>query len=183
MNEDPLFEHVNETKSLYKGKYLHLERLHLRLPDGKEGTREVVRVRDAVAILPVDTDGTVYLIRQHRPAIGKTIIEAPAGIMDKKNESLEECARRECEEETGIVPGKLTKLITYAHAEGYSTGFITLFLGTSLEKGGKLNLDQSEFVEQVSMPYKQLLGMVKENRIIDSKTILCALLSENLLKG
>ena len=181
MNHDSLFEHVKKRESIFQGKYLNLERLHLQFPNDIKGIREVVRVKDAVAVLPVDSENTVHLIRQHRPAIGKTIIEVPAGIMDKKEESLEECAKRECEEETGVIPGKLTRLITYAHAEGYSTGFITLFLGTELKHTKNLNLDQTEFVEQVSMPYTELLKMVLKNQIIDSKTILSTLLSKEII--
>jgi ADP-ribose pyrophosphatase len=162
---------------LFTGAYLKLDRLEMELPDGRKGVREVVLVPDAVAILPVDADGTAHLIRQHRPAIGRTIIEAPAGVLDHPDEPPEACARRECREETGIVPGKLVKLISYAHAEGYSTGFITLFLGLDLKHTGKTSLDASEYVEQVAMPFGELLDSVRANRIIDSKTMLCALLS------
>ncbi len=178
---DPLFEKVLKRKRLYSGSYLKLDSLEIRLPDGKKALREIVNVRDAVAVMPVDRDGTVHLIRQHRPAIARTIIEVPAGVIDP-GESPEKCARRECEEETGIIPGRLRRLITYSHAEGYSTGFITLFLATNLKHTGKLNLDQSEFVEQVRMPYRKLMSMIKSNKIIDSKTILCAILGLGHLK-
>jgi ADP-ribose pyrophosphatase len=175
MRHDPLFEPVKNRTVPFKGSYLTLERLTIILPDRTEAIREIVRVRNAVAILPVEKDGTVHLVRQHRPAIEKTIVEIPAGIVEK-NESLAACARRECEEETGYRPRTLKKLITYAHAEGYSTGYITLFAGTNLVKTGGTKLDRTEFVEQVSMPLEKLLRMVRQNKIIDSKTILCTML-------
>jgi ADP-ribose pyrophosphatase len=174
---DPLFESVTRKELIFHGAYLDLLRLTVRVPNGRTAHRETVRVRDAVGVMPVDKDGTVHLIRQHRPAIGRTIMEIPAGVLDSRKETPEACARRECEEETGIIPGKLKKLITYSHAEGYSTGFITLFLATDLKHTGKLNLDESEFVEQVKMPFSKLLKMIARNEIIDSKTMLCALMS------
>jgi ADP-ribose pyrophosphatase len=167
---------------IFKGAYLKLDRLEMELPDGRKGVREVVCVPDAVAVLPVDADGTAHLIRQHRPAIGRTLIEVPAGVLNRPDEPLEACARRECREETGIMPGKLVRLITYAHAEGYSTGFITLFLGLKLRHTNKTRLDPSEYVEQVALPFRKLWNMVRENGIVDSKTILCTILSRPFLK-
>jgi ADP-ribose pyrophosphatase len=178
--QEKVFEEIIKREPLFHGKYLHLERLNVKLPDGRQGEREIVRVRDAVAVLPLDDGGKVHLVRQHRPAIERTLVEIPAGLLDI-DESLSDAAVRECEEETGFRPGHLQELITYAHAEGYSTGFVTLFLGTELEYTGKTNLDATEFVEPADMPFDELLHMVRENRIYDSKTILGTLLTERLI--
>jgi ADP-ribose pyrophosphatase len=146
------------------------------LSDGREGKREIVRVPDAAAVLPVDDKGNVHLVRQVRHAVGRTLIEVPAGLLnDGENES--DAARRECEEETGLYTGELKKLLYYAHAEGYSTGFITLFLGTKLSYTGKTNMDETEFVEPVCLQYRDLVELMRKNQIIDSKTILCILLT------
>lgn len=175
-----VFEEIIKREPLFHGKYLHLERLDVRLPDDRPGEREIVRVRDAVAVLPLDDEGNVHLVRQHRPAIERTLVEIPAGLLDG-DESPSDAAVRECEEETGYRPGHLRELITYAHAEGYSTGFVTLFLGTELEYTGKTSLDATEFVESVCMPFDELFNMVQENQILDSKTILGTLLTERLI--
>ena len=180
MNRDKeSLEEIINRELVFQGNYLNLEKLDIRLPDGRIGKREIVRVGDAVAVLPLDEKGNVHLVRQHRPAIRRTILEIPAGIIDE-NEAPEDAASRECEEETGYRPAKLKALITYAHAEGYSSGFITLFFGTELEYTGNIHLDASEYVEPVSMPFGELLKMVKDNQFIDSKTILSTLLSEKL---
>jgi ADP-ribose pyrophosphatase len=178
---DPLREPVLRREELFSGIYLRLERLTVRLPDGRTAEREVVSVRDAVAVLPVDAEGSVRLVRQHRPAIGRTLLEVPAGLI-QPGEDPEEAARRECGEETGVRPARLRRLITYAHAEGYSTGFITLFLGTGLGETRPLRLDETEFVEPVSVPFDRLAGMARAGEIVDSKTILCVLLSENAMR-
>ncbi|MFC1564085.1 NUDIX hydrolase [candidate division KSB1 bacterium] len=180
MNKDYLDQPVLSCNKIYTGKYLDLEKIEVGLPDGRKAEREVVRVRDAVAVLPVDEEGNVYLVRQHRPAIGRTIIEIPAGLIDD-GEDAESSAVRECEEETGYKPGELRELVTYAHAEGYSTGMITLYLGTKLEKTGKMNFDESEILELVKMPFRELMDKVKSKQFIDSKTIISTLICEKIL--
>lgn len=178
--KDKLFEPVLSREKLFEGNYLDLDRYKIQLPDGKSAIREVVKVCNAVAVLPVDDKGYAHLVRQHRPAIGKTIIEVPAGLIDN-GEDENDSAVRECEEETGYKPEKLIKLITYAHAEGYSTGFITLFLGLQLKSVGKPKPDSTEFFEQETIHYYELLKMVRLNFFIDSKTILSTLLSQSYL--
>jgi ADP-ribose pyrophosphatase len=161
---------------LYKGRYLDLERMKVRLATGRTTSREVVRVKDTVAVLPVDDDGRAHLVRQHRHAIDTTLVEVPAGLIDP-GESAREAAKRECAEEIGYRPVELIELLRYAHAEGYSTGFMTLYLGTALKPDKEVPGDATESLEPVSMDYPVLLEMVRENRIIDSKTILCVLLA------
>ncbi len=172
-----ILEKIVKKSILYRGEYLVLERFDVRLPDGRNGHREVVRVPDAVAVIPVDEDGQVHIVKQFRAPIETQIIEVPAGLLNE-GESVEEAAARECEEETGYRPHKLHKLISYAHAEGYSTGWITLFLGTELEHTGRFHLDSTEFLECMHMPFGTLLDMVLEHRIVDSKTILSTLLTK-----
>ncbi len=181
LKKDPLHEPVLKKERVFSGSYLSLDRLTVRLPDGRTAEREVVAVQDAVAVLPVDPEGNVRLVKQHRPAIGRTILEAPAGLI-QTGENPAEAAKRECEEETGFRPGEVHRLITYAHAEGYSTGFITLYLGTGLKQTGPPRLDATEFLQPVSIPFRELREMVRKGEIVDSKTILCVLLAEEVLK-
>lgn len=174
MNLDEQLEHL---ETIYSGKYLDVRKYFLRLPDGREAIREIVHVRNSVGVLLVDQKGQAIVVRQHRPAIGKTILEIPAGQLDD-GESPEDAALRECEEETGYVPQKLEKLITYAHAEGYSTGWMTLFVGTDLFRTGEIKLDQTENLHTVSLPFDELVQKVRDNEIVDSKTILSVTLGE-----
>jgi ADP-ribose pyrophosphatase len=167
-------ERIVNRETRYAGRYLELQELTVRLPDGRTASREIVRVPDAVAVLPLDRTELAYLVRQHRPAVGKTLLEAPAGLIDP-GEGPEEAAVRECEEEIGFRPGRLIRLVRYAHAEGYSSGFITLFIGTDLEPSGPLRLDETEHLENVRIPFSQLLEKVHSNEIQDSKTILASL--------
>jgi ADP-ribose pyrophosphatase len=181
-SDDPLHETLIRRDRVFDGNFLHLDRLTVRLPDGRTGEREVVAMRDAVAVLPMDTEGKVHLVRQHRPAIGRTLLEVPAGLIDGA-EIPSDAAARECEEETGLRPGKLRELISYAHAEGYSTAFVTLFWGTEVEHTGKVRLDADEFVEPVAMPFDELLDLVLSGRIVDSKTIVSAMMVRDILRS
>lgn len=178
-DDDRLAEEVVGRRELFRGSYLRLEELAVRLPDGRPARREVVAVRDAVAVLPIDAEGRVHLVRQHRAAIGRTIIEAPAGVIEP-GEDPQEAARRECEEEVGLRPRRLLQLISYAHAEGYSSGFITLYAGLDLEAVESPGLDPTEVVERVVLPFAQLREKVRRNEIVDSKTILSTLLWERM---
>jgi ADP-ribose pyrophosphatase len=179
-SHDPLFEPVVARERIFDGRFLLVDRLTVRLPDGRTADREAVVMRNSVAVLPMDSEGNVHLVRQHRPAIGRTILEVPAGLIDG-GESASAAAVRECEEETGVRPGRLRELITYAHVEGYSTAFMTLYHATELDRTGKVRLDADEFVEPVTMPFDELLSLVRSNQIIDSKTILCAVMVREML--
>lgn len=165
---------------IYTGIYITVEKIRVQLPNRQLCDREIVRVKDAVAVLPIDEKGNAHLVRQYRPAINQVVLEIPAGLMDH-DENPEMAALRECEEEIGYKPRNIKKLLTYAHAEGYSTGLITLYLGTELAYTGKIQLDQSEFLEPVQMPFAELVHKVAANQIIDSKTIICTLLCQSQL--
>ena len=172
---DDLFEKVLHKEIRFQGDYLDLEILTVELPDHRQGKREIVRAPDAVAVFPIDGDGKVYLVRQYRPAVDQILLEIPAGIIDA-GETKEEAAGRECREEIGYHPGKLTPALTYAHAEGYSTGWITLFLGEILEPAAAASLDATEFLKSEVMPFEELQDLVAKGDIKDSKTILGTLL-------
>jgi ADP-ribose pyrophosphatase len=181
MIDGPAFEKIIGEEILYRGTYLNLKKIQIELPDGRQGMREIVEVRDASAILALDEKQNVLMVRQSRPAVNRTGLEIPAGLMDP-GESEEQAVLRECEEETGYQPKKIRRLIRYAHAEGYSTGFITLFLGMDLVKTGKMQLDTTEYLEPVFVPFDELVLMVRKNQIIDSKTILCVVLCECFIR-
>src|SRR3990172_774308 len=102
-----LQEKVLKRRVVYAGNYLTT---HLY----------VVRPPDAVAVVPLDDAGNIYLVRQYRPALGRVLCELPAGVIDP-GESPARTARRECAEETGMRPKRLRKLCVVYHAAGFFT--------------------------------------------------------------
>ncbi len=169
-----MIEHLIRKKIVYQGKYVRTEEQTLRLPDGTEAIREIVSPPDAVGILPIDKNETVYLVRQYRPAIEQITLEIPAGILDP-GEEPKDTAARECEEEIGMKPGKLTFLFSYYHSVGFSTGKIYLFLATDLIPSAEGHSDPEEFLERVTLPFSDLYQKGISGGIIDSKTLLASL--------
>jgi ADP-ribose pyrophosphatase len=169
-----LNETVIATRLVYQGHYLRAEERTVRLPDGREATREVVVPPNAVGVLPVTDTGTVYLVRQYRTAIERPILEIPAGILEP-GEDPAQTARRECAEEIGLAPSRLDPLFGYYHSVGFSTGRIEVFLGRDLQPAPHAHPDGTEFLEVVTMPFVDLLDRVHRGEIVDSKTLLATL--------
>lgn len=169
-----LHETVIATRVVYQGQYLRAEERTVRLPDGREGRREIVAPPDAVGVLPVTDTGMVHLVRQYRTSIERTILEIPAGILEP-GEDPAQTARRECAEEIGFTPTRLDPLFGYYHSVGFSTGRIEVFLGRGLEPAPHARPDSTEFLEVVTVPFAELLAMVGRGEIVDSKTLLAAL--------
>lgn len=166
-----LIERVIGKRVVYTGNYLSTEQHTVILPDGRRAIRDIVRPPDAVAVVPIDEDGLIYLVRQYRSAIRRAIYEIPAGIIDE-GERPATTARRECEEEIGLRPRKLIKLCKFYSAVGFSTGSIQLFMAQGLTAGRRAHSDATEFLEVRAIPFEQALRWVLTNRIVDAKSIL-----------
>ncbi len=171
---------VSVKESIYQGKYLNFERWNIILPNHQSAIREIVVPHHAVAVVPVDSQQRLHLVRQARPAVNDLLIEIPAGIIDA-GETPEITARRELVEEIGYYPRTLKKIVTYYHAEGYSTGIITLFLGTDLEICTDAQPDHEEFIERLTVPFSEALTWVYQGRFKDSKSMLGILLTQGLI--
>ena len=168
-----------ESRLLHDGRIVHLSMDSVRYPDGSTGSLELIRHSGAAAVVPLlgdpsDPDPRVVLLRQFRYAAGGDIYEVPAGRPDREGEPWEDVARRECEEETGYVPGQLRRLTTIYTTPGFTDERIHLFLATDLTRGTS-ELDEDEFVEVLTMPFSEAVQAVRDGRIIDGKSI-CALL-------
>lgn len=162
-------ETVIKSERLYDGRIVVLDLLDVRLPNGEQSRREVVRHPGAVAVVPLDIDGTVILVSQYRIAADRIMLEIPAGTLDV-GEPPELCAERELQEEAGLKPGELVSLGGIFAAPGYTTEYIHLFLATDLQPSS-LEMDDDEFIEVVRVPFDEALRMVDSGEIADSKTV------------
>jgi ADP-ribose pyrophosphatase len=166
-------------REIHHGRIVHLFLDRVRFPDGSEGELELIRHSGAAAVLPVlgDPDGPdplILLIRQYRYAAGGFMLEVPAGRPDHPGEDWVVCARRELQEETGLVAGTLQHLTTIFTTPGFTDEKIHLFLASDLTTGEQA-LDPDEFVEPVSMPMSRALELIQSGEISDAKSI-CTLL-------
>ena len=160
---------------IHAGRVVHLSTDTVRFPDGSEGELELIRHSGAAAIVPVlgepeAADPEIVLLRQFRYAAGGEIYEIPAGRPDRDGEPWEEVARRELEEETGWVAGRLRRLNTIYTTPGFTDERIHTFLATDLSRG-TTDLDTDEFVEVVTMPRSEVLQAIRDGRIIDAKSV------------
>ncbi len=168
-------ETILDRKPIYQGRIVNLYLETVRLPDGRTTTREVVRHGGAVAMIPLYEDGQVVLVRQYRLPAGRELLEVPAGTLEAGEEPLD-CAVRELQEEVRLRPGKLTRLGGIFVAPGYTSEYIHLYLATELTPS-ELRADDDEFLEVVTMPLEEALGLIDRGEIADGKTIAALLLA------
>jgi len=168
--EGMMREKIIKTERIYSGRILNLEILDVELPDGTIQKREVIDHHGAAAVVAIDGEGRVLLVRQFRSASRETMIEIPAGLLDP-NETPIACAARELQEETGYKPGKIEALGGHYVAPGYTREFIHLFLATELSES-KLPADADEHIEVERATLDEALGMIERGEIVDGKTII-----------
>ena len=172
---------ARKSKLRYEGPVFKLFEDEIELPNGRVVLRSRVEHRPTIGVVPYIGDGQVLLIRQHRHAVGKTLIEIPAGTMDKEGESLEECVQRELAEEAGFRAGRLVKLFGGYLVPGYADEFMHFYLALDLIEA-PLPPDEDEFIEPMSCPMAEALCMIRDGRILDSKTALALLLAADYLR-
>lgn len=146
---------------------------------GKEAWREVVHHPGASAIVAVTDDGKIVMERQYRYAIEGSLLEIPAGKLDKGEDPLI-CAQRELEEETGYKAEKWTSLGTIATSAGFCNEVIHLYLATGLQVG-QTNWDEDEYVEVELYTVPDLLEALRKENIKDTKTLSALLLALPML--
>jgi len=143
------------------------------LPNDNEAELEIIHHRGAAAVVPVDSDGNVYLVRQYRYAPDDWLLEVPAGKLDG-GEPPELCAEREIEEEVGHRAGKLESMGWIWTTPGFTDERIWLYLATDLIPAQQA-LEDHEVLTVERMPLDDAVDMARRGEIRDAKSI-CALL-------
>ena len=164
-----LIERQLASTTLLSGGFLEVRRDTVRLPDGGSATREFIQHPGAVAVIPMLDDGRFVLVRQHRYAVSKVLLEWPAGKLDP-NESKLACAQRELQEETGYTATEWAYAGEIHNAAAYSTESIWLWFARGL-KPGPTRLDEGEFVETVALSLPELLALDAQGGLPDVKTL------------
>jgi ADP-ribose pyrophosphatase len=154
-------------ETVFNGKLLRLDRGTVRLDDGREAQREVVVHPGGVAIVPVLGD-TVVFVRQFRIAIGREVLEIPAGKFEP-GDTPEHRARIELEEETGLSPGRLLPIGRMYPSVGFLTESLHLFLAFDLREVGP-RPEWDERIEIVKMPIVEVRTRLKAYEFDDGKT-------------
>jgi ADP-ribose pyrophosphatase len=164
-----LEERTLESECVFAGDLLRVYRDEIRRPDGGRSVREWLEHNGASAVIPLLPDGSVVLVRQFRYPPRMEFLELPAGKLDAPNEDPEAVARRELEEETGCRAGRIVRLGSFYPCIGYSNEIIHFFLADGLETGPQ-RLDESEFLEVITMPFAEAVALARDGKVADMKT-------------
>ena len=129
--------------------------------------REIVEHPGAVAIVAVDTDGMVALVRQRREAARKELLELPAGTLEEGEQPLDS-ARRELEEETGLTGGAWRELAAFYTTPGFCRERMHLFAAEGVESG-PASPEADEQLELIRWRVQDVAARLGE--IEDAKTL------------
>jgi len=168
---------VIERDIIFEGRAFTVRRDKVRFHNQKATSLEIIEHVAAVTILPVSSDGRILFIRQYRHAIGKELLELPAGTLDPGEEPLA-CARREIREETGYAAENLIKVGEFFLAPGYSTEYMYVFLATGLHQD-PLQGDEDEFISLEPIPVRQAYEMALNGGLQDGKSLAALLLARS----
>ena len=161
------------SQPVHAGKIVDLRLDRVELPNGQVAELEVIRHVGAAAVVPLDANGEVVLVRQYRYAVGDWLLEVPAGKLDA-GENPAVCVRRELEEETGLSAGSLESLDWIYTTPGFTDEKIWLFLARDLQPAEQ-RLEEDEVLEVVRMPLAEALERARDGRIHDGKSVCCLL--------
>ncbi|HET9476160.1 MAG TPA: NUDIX hydrolase [Dehalococcoidia bacterium] len=179
--EGPHPERVLESRRLYDGRIMVLRVDTVLMPNGREATREIVEHAPVVAVVPVDENGDVVLVRQYHLATGDVMLEVPAGLVDE-GEEIEAAAQRELQEEIGYRAGHLERLAGFFVSPGFCTEFIHVFLALGLEQSD-LAADEDEDITVERVPLAEAARLVETGEIRDAKSIVGILMARERMAG
>lgn len=166
---------------IYRGRKIDLALVPVALTDGLVEEREVVLHRGAVVLVPMLDGDRVCLLRNVRYAVGKTLVEVPAGTIDL-GETPEITAARELTEETGYHAARITKLAEWFVSPGVMNERMYLFRCDDLTPGPTSH-QPDEHLEPLVVPWDDAVAMAYDGRIEDAKSIIAILFCERLRRN
>jgi ADP-ribose pyrophosphatase len=158
------------SETIFEGKVIKLQVDEVKLPDGKTSRRELIKHPGAVAIIALTDEGKLVLVEQYRKAMERSLVEIPAGKLEKGEEPAAS-AVRELEEETGYECEKMEWLTSFYTSPGFADELVHVFVAKNLKKKeNAAGLDEDEFVELMELTLAQAEQFMKEGKIKDAKT-------------
>ena len=176
--DDPLRETLISTEVIKQGRILEFRIDTVEAADGHRSTRDIAGHPGGVAVIAIDPEDRVLLVRQWRHATGGPLLEIPAGTLDRQPDgSVEghaEAAARELEEETGTLAGSWRYLGSFYTAPGFTSEVMHLYLATELRPAdeGGLGPDEDERLELKPIPFRDAVAMAERGEIRDAKSLI-----------
>lgn len=155
---------------VYKGAIIDLYKDYVQIPNGNVAEWDFIRHKGAAAVVPVTDEGKILMVRQYRNALDRETLEIPAGGRDGEDEEMIICAARELEEETGYRSDNLEFLISIRTTVAFCNERIDVFVAKNLVKTHQ-NLDEDEYVDVEEYSPQELVDMIYDGTLQDSKTV------------
>ncbi len=166
---------------IFEGRIITVHEDKVELPNGELASREVVEHPGGVAVVAVDEENNVYMVRQFRYPFQKVLLEIPAGKLNYGEDPFT-CGVRELQEETGLKAEKFDFLGSFMVSPGFCGEKIHIYLARGLSSG-EMNLDPDEFLEVEKHPISELMDQIMNNEIEDGKTVIGVLKAYQMLFG
>lgn len=186
LRDDPLRERLVSSEVVRRSRILEFRIDTIETPDGRRSTRDIAAHPGAVAVVAIDPEDRVLLVRQWRHATGGSLLEIPAGTLDRHADgSLEDpavAAARELEEETGSRAGAWRYLGAFYTAPGFTSELMHLYFATELTSADEdgLHPDEDEHLELRPIPFAGALAMAERGEIHDAKSMVGLLMVARL---
>jgi len=158
-----------DRKEIFKGHIFNIYLDEVEISDGSIRPREVVEHNGGVCVVAVDDDNNVFMVRQFRYAVGKEMLEIPAGKLEVGEDPFE-AAKRELSEETGCSASEWTELGCMYPTPGYCSEKLYVYLARDLKKG-EMHLDDGEILTVEKYPISEIVDMIMNGNISDAKTV------------
>ena len=167
---DKFEEKTLRTEKIFEGRVISLQVDEVKLPDGKTGKREIIKHPGAVAVIAVTDEGKIIFVEQYRKAMERSLVEIPAGKLEKGEEPRLSAAR-ELEEETGYEAAEMVPLISFYTSPGFADELVHVFVAKDLKlKENAAGLDEDEFVDLLELSLEEAKEYITNGRIKDAKT-------------
>ena len=163
-----------ERNLIAKGSIIDYYQDVMKIPNGNTAKWDFIKHKGAAAVIAVKPDGKILMVKQYRNALERETIEIPAGGYNGSVETMEEAAKRELREETGYLAGQMDFLISIRTTVAFCNERIDIYYASDLSLGEQ-ELDDDEYLEVTSYTIDELIQMIYDGTIQDSKTI-CGLM-------
>ncbi|OFW02416.1 MAG: hypothetical protein A3I61_13190 [Acidobacteria bacterium RIFCSPLOWO2_02_FULL_68_18] len=164
----------NQIRKVFDGRIFSVTVESISMPRGGRLEAEIIRHPGSVVLVPVTDRGEIVLVRQYRPAIGRSAWELPAGSL-KHGEAPDRAAVRECHEETGLIPAAVAPLGAFFPTPGYCDEEMHFYRATGLrlprEDDPAAQQDEDEDIEARPFPLDAIRAMIASGDIVDLKTV------------
>lgn len=177
-----LKEKAISEQNIFQGRILDLAVRTIELPNGKTATREIVKHQPASAVMAINKDKKMLLVKQWREPIEQLTLEIPAGLIDPTDASPLDAMKRELNEEGGYHADYWEKVAEFYSSPGFTNEKLYLFYCDTLTKlQDKRSLDADEFLTADWYSLDQLKHLLSEGKIVDAKTVYAIACWENML--